>query len=500
MMITHASRIVAGRRRTLARTLLAGAALVAIGACDAANLNVANPNNATVEGASADPTAFQMLATGLLVDQRSTRAGMITYTGILGRESYTFTPQEGRNTTHYLIGIVVNGVQKLDPTGFAPAPWGGQYGTLRDVFNFKATTAAHPTLTTAQKAAALGFAQTIEALMLFEIAQGHDSLGGITEIKANPTDLAPFVSRDSLYKYILNTLDAGATSLAAGGAAFPFALHSGFAGFNTPATFAQFNRAIKAKAAAHYATAGGGAAAWQASLTALNASFLNGAATSRAGFDVGVYDTYSASPDSPNNLTQATNTSLYAHMSFQADAQAKANGSPDDRYTAKIRTGLPSRQGPIVANLPTSASSTLGFSIWPTISSPIPIVRNEELILLRAEARLGTGDKAGAIADLNTVRVGSGGLPPSTLTPASPVDDIVLGILYEKRYSLMMEGNRWVDMRRYNKLNLLPLDIPSGPNKNFVAKVGPVPQGECLVRASKTGDLLGPGGLNNCAP
>ena len=64
----------------------------------------------------------------------------------------------------------------------------------------------------------------------------------------------------------------------------------------------------------------------------------------------------------------------------------------------------------------------------------------------------------------------------------------------------MMEGNRWIDHRRYNKLALLPLDIASGPNKNFVPKVSPIPQGECLVRAGNTGDQLGPAGLNNCAP
>jgi len=114
-------------------------------------------------------------------------------------------------------------------------------------------------------------------------------------------------------------------------------------------------------------------------------------------------------------------------MSIQADAQKKANGSPDDRYTAKIRTGLPPRQGPVTGDGPTSATSTLGFSIWPTTSSPIPIIRNEELILLRAEARLATGDKAGAISDLNVVRTVSGGLPPSTLTPASSVDEILTG-------------------------------------------------------------------------
>ena len=480
------------------RRAVAGAAILALTACNASDLNISNPNAATVQGASADPTAFGLLATGLQVGQRNQRGGLINLVGRLGRESYNFSPQEGRNTTHYLIGITVNGQQQLDPTGFAAGIWAGQYGVLRDVFNFKNTVAAAPTLNTQQKAASLGFAQVIEALMLFDIVQAHDSLGAIVEIRENATDLAPFVTRDSTYKYILGTLDAATTNLNAGGASFPFTLHSGFAGFNTPATHARYAQAIKAKVAAHYATAGGGTAAWQTSLTALGNSFLNAAATTRAAFDVGVYVTFAASPDSPNGLTQATNTDLYAHMSVQTDAQLKANGSPDDRYTAKIRTGLPSRQGPLASNLPTSASSTLGFSLWPTISSPIPVIRNEELILLRAEARLGTGDKAGALADINQVRVNSGGLPPSTLTVASSNDEFINAILYEKRYSLMMEGNRWVDHRRYNKLALLPLDIPSGPNRNFVAKVIPIPQGECLVRAGKAGDLLGPGGLNNC--
>jgi hypothetical protein len=75
-----------------------------------------------------------------------------------------------------------------------------------------------------------------------------------------------------------------------------------------------------------------------------------------------------------------------------------------------------------------------------------------------------------------------------------------MGILYEKRYSLMMEGDRWIDHRRYNKLDLLPLDVTSGVNKNFVAKVNPIPQGECLVRAGLSGTMLGPNGYNDCAP
>lgn len=476
--------------------------LAMVAGCHASDLNITNPNAVTPNGAAADPTALQLLATGLFADQRGTRSGYISATGIFGRESYVYTPQEGRNTTTYIIGITVNGKQEIDPAaGFAgSSAWGGEYGALRDIFNFKTTVNASNSLSAAQKGAAIGVAQTLEAYMLLEVIATHDTLGAITQINANPSNLAPFVSRDSVYKYILNTLDAGYTGLQAGGSALPFTLPAGFTGFTTPAGFAQFNRALKAKAAAYYASFGGGQAAWQSVLTALQGSFLNASASTPAAFNVGVYDIYAPSPDTPNPLTSATNTTLYAHMSIQNDVQLMANGQPDLRYQAKIFSGLPSRQGPVTSAGPTSAASTLGFSIWPTISSTIPIIRNEELILLRAEAEEATGNRAGAIADLNIVRTNSGGLPPSTLTAASPDSAIVSGILYEKRMSLLMEGDRWVDMRRYGRLNQLPLDVSSGPNKNFVTPVVPVPQAECLVRAGQSGAMLGPNGLNDCAP
>ncbi|HEX3868049.1 MAG TPA: hypothetical protein VHV78_14905, partial [Gemmatimonadaceae bacterium] len=309
------------------KILLGAAALAVLGtACRESEINISNPNSALASGVASDPTALQLLATGLLVDQRGTRSSFISSTALFGREAYNFTPQEGRNTTGFLLGIIIGGVQKLDPTGFAGGlTWTTEYGADRDVYNFKTTVAASGGLSTQQKAASLGFAETIEAELLFDVEQMHDSLGGITQIQANPFDLSPFVSRDSMFKYMAAILDDGNTNLLAGGAAFPFTLSAGYAGFTTPATFAQFNRAIKAKVEAHYATAGGGATAWQAALTALGASFLNAGAVSRAGLDNGVYETYAPSPDTPNSLTQATNTSLYAHMSFLTDVQNKAD-------------------------------------------------------------------------------------------------------------------------------------------------------------------------------
>src|SRR5436190_2439816 len=124
------------KTHTSMRKLISGVVLaVSAVSCKQADIDITNPNVALAGAVATDPTALQLLATGLLVDQRGTRQALITNTGTLGREMYTFTPNEGRNTTNYLLGISVGGVQKLDPAGFANGSWGGQYGTARDVFN-----------------------------------------------------------------------------------------------------------------------------------------------------------------------------------------------------------------------------------------------------------------------------------------------------------------------------------------------------------------------------
>ncbi|MGE5099215.1 MAG: hypothetical protein ACM3SX_04460, partial [Deltaproteobacteria bacterium] len=79
---------------TQMRQLFAAAA-VAVGAvttvsCNASEIDIPNPNVASASAVATDPTALQLLATGLLVDQRGTRQAFITNTGTLGREMYTF--------------------------------------------------------------------------------------------------------------------------------------------------------------------------------------------------------------------------------------------------------------------------------------------------------------------------------------------------------------------------------------------------------------------------
>ena len=117
----------------------------------------------------------------------------------------------------------------------------------------------------------------------------------------------------------------------------------------------------------------------------------------------------------------------------------------------------------------------------------IPIIRDEELVLLRAEANIGLGNLAAALTDINFVRVNSGGLAP--LGAFADANAAITAVLYEKRYSLLWEGSRWVDVRRYGRLNTLPLDLPS----HYRIKVEPVPQAECLYRNTLDASLKGVG-------
>ena len=105
------------------------------------------------------------------------------------------------------------------------------------------------------------------------------------------------------------------------------------------------------------------------------------------------------------------------------------------------------------------------------------IIRNEELILLRAEANLGLTNVTQALVDINFIRTNSGGLPiyAGATTAGAVLDELI----YNKRYSLLWEGGfSWFDYRHYNKLTTLPRLVTGG---TFFTKM-PFPTNECLAR------------------
>jgi hypothetical protein len=126
-------------------------------------------------------------------------------------------------------------------------------------------------------------------------------------------------------------------------------------------------------------------------------------------------------------------------------------------------------------------TSNLGWTRYPAPTTPIPIIKNEELILLRAEANIGLSDLGSALNDINTVRTLSGNLPP--LGSLGTPDAALTELLYNKLYSLMYEGgHRWIDARHYGRLNTLPVDRPSGDPPDVIFSTLPIPNAETLPR------------------
>lgn len=420
--------------------IAAGACLALFAGCQ--EVTVPNYNTPNANALLATPNAITVNTTvqGLMAGLRGSVGTNATVLGILGREVYNLDGAEPRNVLGYLIG-------PLEPGGFGTdMGWTGSYRNLRTAVSILAAVEKVTTYTPEQKNGIRGFVKTAMAMEFMNQLRIRDTFGIVVEVGEDPTVLQPFVTRDSGWARTANLLDEAQANLNAAGSTFAFQLTSGYTGFNTPATFVKFNRAIKARVDVYRGR-------WNDALTDLNASFLSTAATTAAALATGVYNVYSTtSGDALNPLFDAAPRALVAVPSFLTEAQLAADGSKDKRATSKavVGTVLLSTQ---------SVSSNVKIILYPNNIAPVPIIKNEELILLRAEANYALGNAAAALADLNFVRVNSGGLAP---LPIPYTGDVVSEILYNRRYSLFDEyGHRWVDMRRYGRLSQLEKALPS---------------------------------------
>ena len=453
------------------------AAAVLLAGCSADRLNIPNFNEASSDQ-PVDRPLLQNLASGILAEQRGGMTALVSNVGVLGRESFLYTSSEPRNTTLFL------GTFPLDNSGFTNGQWDPRFRNARNAIALVRTANNAAFLSDAEKNAVRGFANTMRALDLFYVIATRDTIGIPTTIDVVTNQPQPFVSRDSAYRFISGILDSAATQLtAAGSTAFPFVLPPGFAGFTTPTTFRQFNRGIAARVHVYRGALECGNACFTAALTALGESFLN--ASAGADLRRGVYHTFStAAGDALNTLSIPVTPDQIAHPSIRPDAQLQSNGTRDQRFVTKIRT-IPTRNAPggLAVGIPTD----VGFSLYPEQTTPLPIIRNEELILLRAEANIGLNNLPAALTDINYIRTTAGLLAP--IASFASRDAAIDALLYEKRYSLLWEGHRWFDVRRWGRLLTLPLDIPT----HFRARVMPVPQSECLARSTLAAGLRAPG-------
>jgi hypothetical protein len=463
----------------LTKSFIAFAVAGALGtlASSACDLDVPDLNNPSLADLQNHPTAVSIGAacTGLLAGNRRNHAaenGYIVILGVLGREAYNFDQADPRYVDELLAGTL----DQASP--FGGNFWGGPYANTRLASIILQALDKVDDLSDANKAAIRGFADTIVALDLLEVIATHDSNGAVIDIDFDPLGpLPPIVDKATTYAEIVRRLEVGKTELAAGGDVFPFAMTKGFAGFDTPATFATFNRAIRARVAAYMTD-------YPAVLAALGESFIDDNPAT-ADFNEGVYYSYSTKPgDTPNALI---NPNIYVHPSIAMDALKTPAGVPDARFQRKVGPAKqPGTSG--------ERSSELAFNkLYPDPESSVPLIRNEELILLKAEALFFTGSTGPAVAELNIVRTGSGRLAPLTGTPDQPT--FIAELLYEREFSLLFEGHRWIDVRRLNRLAVLPIFVAHDADMNPVPDTlnvrFPIPTAECDARSDEPACALG---------
>jgi starch-binding outer membrane protein, SusD/RagB family len=464
-----------GRLPSIA-ALAATLSLIAVTGCD---IDVPDLNNPGIDQLADNPTQVTVGAacTGLLIGNRRNRAqanGYVAQLGILGREAYSFDPADPRFINEMLKGKLAQG------SPFGGNFWGGPYANIRLANIVQQVVGRVSDFSPEEMSAILGFSKTIEATDLLEVVSTHDTNGGVIDTDHDvDAPLGPIVGRDQMLAEIARMLDEAASDLAKGGDGFPFSLSSGFRGFDDPSGLVKYNRATRARVAAYQKD-------YAAASTALAQSFLNAGSVMKPltvdDLQVGVYHAYStASGDQVNNLR---NPNLYTHPSFALMAQMNG-ANVDQRVTRKTRVVAGTSSDPMGSLQ--GLSSDRKYTLYTRNDTPLPIIRNEELLLLRAEARWfgAPSDKTGALEDLNLVRQTSGSLPVLTPTPATDAD-FISALLYERRYSLAFEGHRLIDVRRFDRVMELPLDKPE-----HVRNIRyPIPLAECDARPNEPACLL----------
>jgi hypothetical protein len=119
------------------------------------------------------------------------------------------------------------------------------------------------------------------------------------------------------------------------------------------------------------------------------------------------------------------------------------------------------------------------------VTEYLMVLRLAEQYLIRAEARLQTGDKAGALEDLMVVRRRAG-LPVPDINGTGPLDD---AIQHERQVELFSEwGHRWLDLKRTHAVNTVMKAATAAKGGDWKAyqQWYPIPRSEILLNPNLT--------------
>ncbi len=396
--------------------------------CDLEDADSLNGLSADAISSNLSRAELSQAVAGILSDMRVGLATQIDVQSIFGREYYFFTGSDPRFEADVVTANLDNN------TFYTTTPWNARYANVRNintVLEGLANTTAD--FSTAEIAGIRGFLNTMiahEFLML----HNNQFSNGIRLDVADFDNLGPFLNETEALTAIFNLLDQAATDLAGAGDAFPFTLSSGFSGFDTPSGFLQFNRGLTARVEAYREN-------YPNVLALLGDSFMD----MTGDLTTGVFHTFSLTgADLANPLFIALNQAAIvrvAHSSYIDDAL------PGDTRLGKV----------VLRDMPVDFSDLIGTHdvfIYQSNVDNVPIMRNEELILLAAEANM-MSNPAAAVSAINVIRNAAGLADYAGGMTAAELED---EILFQRRYSLFGESHRWIDTRRFGRLAELPND------------------------------------------
>lgn len=441
---------------------------------------IVDPNGASVSSFLNNPSraAVNQLAVGL---QSSIRNGITSYyreAGTVGREIIYSASTDNRYFTELLGTQTTQYGGTNDPAGI----FNGYYlsfSSLRRRAEFLmqvAEKSPEAELTIQEKSAVRGFAKTIQAYACWVLVnmQGKNGIRESYSDLFEPGDLlkpGKFGTYESGLALAKKLTDDGLTALNAGSAGFPFGfslgwrpetVNGGIAGaeFGDVAGFKKFNRAIAARIALYQKD-------WNGVLTTLTPSFLDLSGS----LQIGPKMTFATTAnDQTNGLFASRNNNSSPFVVFNEFLLEAETG--DTRvFGANAKVGqrtTTNANGNILSNPRTSGAvtSTHEVRMYSSNTAPVSIIRNEELILMYAEAKVQTADFPNAVIALDKIRTTYGLQPLAVAKPAilTSKDGLIDEVLNQRRYSLFFEGQRWFDVLRYNKKSILSLQGTIGGN------------------------------------
>jgi starch-binding outer membrane protein, SusD/RagB family len=454
---------------------LAGITL-AIGACkDSTSVPDLNNVSSSSVGGALTPANLQLLITGILDWQRrSIDYPFLVFPGTMSRDIWRMDNSESRFISETL-------ETKPSPGGFLARGYTLYYANVRAENNLLDAVPR-----AGDKSAISGFVKTLKAQDIYRVLETRDTLGLPVAVE-DANVVAPIVCKPAVLAYLSTLLDAGYTDLqaavTAGTTTFPATLPTGWTGiggdYSDIANQIKYNRGLKGKIEVYRGLLGN-AASFVAARTALDIALAGdpGTAASLAGGPYYQFSTLSGEYANPLFDTRVHFTpSVYDSLQAGDKRISKivVQSTPATITIDGVTFSTP--YDPAISVTSNAANQT----------RPIPILKNEELYLLRAQAKIGSGDLAGAAIDASVVRTVSGGLLPyATFANATAA---INAVLYEKRYSLLTDGpQRLVDLRAYGRLNATSfppgqLSPYAGDPFNFVL---PYPQAEIDAHGGNT--------------